>query len=83
MYYSIGFFQHCIQKEAGGNEKANKCNKSNYEGESVNRSQMDMKHVIFEKGEKKNIYFSTFSTDIDTLAPSLYQCVETCSIEDF
>jgi hypothetical protein len=29
-----------------------------YEAESVNRSQMDIKHVIFEPG--KNIYFLTY-----------------------
>jgi hypothetical protein len=52
-----------------------------HEGESVNKSQMDIKHVIFEPG--KNVFLDISSTNIDTLIPSLYQCVDTCSIEVF
>jgi hypothetical protein len=47
-----------------------------YEGEPVKRSQMDIKHVIFETG-KKHLFLDISSTNIDTLVPSLYQCVET------
>jgi hypothetical protein len=43
---------------------------------------MDIKHVIFEL-EKKRLFHDISSTNIDTLAPSLYQCVETRSIEVF
>jgi hypothetical protein len=52
-----------------------------YEGESVNRSQMDikLKHVILEPG--KNIFLDISSTNIDTLDPALYQCVETRNTE--
>jgi hypothetical protein len=53
-------------------------------GESVNRPQMDIniKHVIFEPGKKHLILDISF-INIDTLVPSLYQCVETRSIEVF
>jgi hypothetical protein len=51
-----------------------------YEGQSVNRSQIDikLKHVIIETGKKKILDIS--STNIDTLV-SHYQCVETRSTE--
>jgi hypothetical protein len=51
-----------------------------YEGESVNRSQMDIKHVICEPGET---FLNVSSTNIDALIPSPYQCVKTRSIEVF
>jgi hypothetical protein len=54
-----------------------------YEGESVNRSQMDIKHVTFEHGEKKHLFLDISSTNTDTLLPLLYQCIETRSIEVF
>jgi hypothetical protein len=32
---------------------------------------------------KKHLFLDISSTNIDTLVPSLYQCVETCNIEVF
>jgi hypothetical protein len=54
-----------------------------YEGESVNRSQMDIKRKTcdIETWEKLFLYISFIN--IDTIVPSLYQCVETRSIEVF
>jgi hypothetical protein len=51
-----------------------------YEGESVNKSQMDInvKKMLHMNQEKKIL---DISTKIDTLVPSLYQCVETRNIE--
>jgi hypothetical protein len=50
--------------------------------ESINRSKMDIKHIIFEP-EEKHLFLDLSSTNIDTLVPSLYQCAETRSIEVF
>jgi hypothetical protein len=53
-----------------------------YEGESVNRSQMDIKRKICDiRTWKKHLFLDVSSTNIDTHVPSLYQCVETRSIE--
>jgi hypothetical protein len=54
---------------------------NNYEGEPVNitNGYRTLKNVIFKTG--KNIYFSTYRPA--ELVPSLYQCVETRSIEVF
>jgi hypothetical protein len=49
-----------------------------YEEESVNRSQMDIKHMIFEP-EIKELFLDISSSNIDTLVSSLYQCVATLS----
>jgi hypothetical protein len=54
----------------------------NYEGGSVNRSQMDVKRKTCDIRIWKK-HFSTCSTNIDTLVPSLYQCLETRSIKVF
>jgi hypothetical protein len=56
-----------------------------YAGQSVNRTQMDIrrKHVIFELRKKKHLFLDISSTNIDKLVPSLYQCLETRSIEVF
>jgi hypothetical protein len=56
-----------------------------YEGESVNRSQMDItrKTCYIRTWKKKHLFLAISSTNIDTLAPSLYQCVETRNIEVF
>jgi hypothetical protein len=55
-----------------------------YEGESVNRSQMDIKRNANDiRTWKKHLFLDISSTNIDTLVPSLYQCVETRSIEVF
>jgi hypothetical protein len=43
---------------------------------------MDIKHVILEPG-KKHLFLDISSTIIYILAPTLYQCVETRSIEVF
>jgi hypothetical protein len=52
--------------------------------ESVNRSQMDIKRKTYDIGTwKKHLFLDVFSTNTDTLVPSLYQCVETRSIEVF
>jgi hypothetical protein len=40
------------------------------------------KHVIFEPG-KKHLLLDISSTNTDTLVSSLYQCVETRSIQVF
>jgi hypothetical protein len=50
-----------------------------YEEESVNRPQMYVKHMIVETG-KEHLFLDISSTNIDTLVPSLYQCVEISSI---
>jgi hypothetical protein len=54
-----------------------------YEGESVNRSQMDIKRITCDIGtwKKKHSFLDISSTNIDTLVPTLYQCVETLNIE--
>jgi hypothetical protein len=56
-----------------------------YEGESVNRSQMDIKRKVRNIRTWKNyiLFLDISSTNIDTLVPSLYQRVETRSIEVF
>jgi hypothetical protein len=47
-------------------------------------SQMDIKHKTCDiRNWKKRLFLDKSSTDIDTLAPSLYHCVETRSIEVF
>jgi hypothetical protein len=38
-------------------------------------------HVIFETGVAKDLFLDISSTNIDTLVPALYQCVETHSID--
>jgi hypothetical protein len=54
------------------------------EGESVSRSQRNIKRKTYDFRTWKDINFSTYpSTNIDTPVPSLYQCVETRSIEVF
>jgi hypothetical protein len=53
-----------------------------YEGESVNRSQMDVKRKACDiRTWEKHLFLDISSTNIDTLVPSLYQCVETRSIK--
>jgi hypothetical protein len=55
-----------------------------YEGESVNRSQMDIKRKTCDiRTWGKRLFLNISSTNIDTCVPSLYQCVETRSIEVF
>jgi hypothetical protein len=52
-------------------------------GESVNRSQIDIKRRTCDiRTWKKNLFLHISST-IDTFVPSLYQCVQTRSIEVF
>jgi hypothetical protein len=57
----------------------------NMSGVSVNRSQMDIKREIYDIRiwKKKHLFLDISSTNIDTLVPSLYQCVETRSIKVF
>jgi hypothetical protein len=58
--------------------------RSYYEGESVNRSQMDIKRKICHIPTwRKHSFLDISFTNIDTLVLSLYQCVETLSIEVF
>jgi hypothetical protein len=53
-------------------------------GESINWLQMDIKHKTCNiRSWKKQLFLDISSTNIDTLAPSLYQCVETRSMEVF
>jgi hypothetical protein len=55
-----------------------------YKGESVNWSQLDVKCKICDiQTWGKNLFLDISSTNIDTLVLSLYQCVETRSIEVF
>jgi hypothetical protein len=56
-----------------------------YEGESVNRLQIDIKHKTCDirSWKNKRLFLDTSSTNTDTLVLSLYQCVETRSIEIF
>jgi hypothetical protein len=54
----------------------------NYKEESLNRTQMDVKRKIYDiRIWEKHSFLDISSTNIDTLVPSLYQCVETRSIE--
>jgi hypothetical protein len=55
-----------------------------YAGESVNRSQMDVKSKTSDiRTREKHLFLDISSTYTDTLVPSLYQCVETRSIQVF
>jgi hypothetical protein len=55
-----------------------------YEEESVSRSQMDIKCKTCDiQTWKKHLFLNISSINTDTLAPSLCQCVVTCSIEVF
>jgi hypothetical protein len=56
---------------------------SSYEGESVNRSQMHIERKTWYSNVEKKILLDISSTNIDTLVPSLNQCVETPRIEVF
>jgi hypothetical protein len=57
---------------------------SRYEGESLNRSQMHIKHKICViRTWKEHLFLDISSTNTDTLVPLLYQCVKTSSIEVF
>jgi hypothetical protein len=57
---------------------------SKYQVGSVNRSQMDIKRKPCDiRTCKKRLFLDISSTNIDTLVPSLYQCVKTRSIEVF
>jgi hypothetical protein len=51
----------------------------------VNRSQMNIKRRTCDIRiwNKKKLFLDISSTNIDTLVPSLYQCVETLSVEAF
>jgi hypothetical protein len=47
-------------------------------------SQMDTKHKTCDiRNWEKHLFIGISSTNIDTLVPSLYQCVETRSTEVF
>jgi hypothetical protein len=50
---------------------------SRYEGESVIRKTCDIRTL------KQHFFLDISFTNIDTLVPSLYQCIETSSIEVF
>jgi hypothetical protein len=55
-----------------------------YKEEPVNRSQMDIKREPCDiRTRRKHIFLDISSTINDTLVQSLYQCVETRSIEAF
>jgi hypothetical protein len=55
-----------------------------YKGESVNRSQIDIKCKTYDvQTWNKPSFLDISFTNIDTLVPSLYHCVETRSIEFF
>jgi hypothetical protein len=57
---------------------------TSYEGESVNRSQMDTKRKICDiQTWKKHVFLDISSTNTDTFVPSLYQCVEIYGTEFF
>jgi hypothetical protein len=57
--------------------------KDTYEGDSVNRSQMDMKRETCDIRTWEHLFLDISSTSTDTLVPSLYQCVETRSRDVF
>jgi hypothetical protein len=53
-----------------------------YDGELVNRSQMDIKRKTCDtRTWEKHLFLDISSTNTDTLVPSLYQYVETRSME--
>jgi hypothetical protein len=52
-----------------------------YEGKSVNRSQIDIKHKICGIRKKKHLFLDVFFSSINTLVVSLCHCAETRSIE--
>jgi hypothetical protein len=52
-----------------------------YKGELVSRSQMDIKRKTCDIRKREKIFLGISSSNIDTLVPSLYQCVETRSLE--
>jgi hypothetical protein len=55
-----------------------------YEGESVNRSQMDIKRNTYDiRTWRRHLFLDISSINIDTLVPSLYHCVETRNTEFF
>jgi hypothetical protein len=55
-----------------------------YEEESVNWSQMDVKFRTYgNRNWKKHLFLDISSTNIDTLVPSLYKCVEAHSTDVF
>jgi hypothetical protein len=55
-----------------------------YGGESVNRTQIDIKHKTCDiRTCKKYLFLGLSSTNFNTLVTSLYQCVETRSIDVF
>jgi hypothetical protein len=55
-----------------------------YEGESVNMSQMNIKRETYDiRTWKKHLLLDISSANIDTLVPSLYQCVGNRSMEVF
>jgi hypothetical protein len=57
---------------------------ASYEGESVNRSQMDIKCKTCDiQTWKEHLFLDMSSTNTDTLVPSLYQCIEIRGIEVF
>jgi hypothetical protein len=47
------------------------------------KSQMDMKRKTYIRTWTKHLFLDISSANIDTLVPSLYQCVETRSIKVF
>jgi hypothetical protein len=52
--------------------------------EPENRSQMDIKRKTYDiRTWEKHLFLDICYTNIDTLVPSLYQRVKTCSIEVF
>jgi hypothetical protein len=70
---------HGMNESAYGN---NKKTFHSYEGESVNRPQMDIKRKTCDiQTWEKHLFLDISSTNIDTLVPLLYQCIETRSIE--
>jgi hypothetical protein len=55
-----------------------------YKGDSVTRSHKDIKRKTYDiRTWKKLLFLDISSTNIDTLVPSLYQCVETSGTELF
>jgi hypothetical protein len=51
-----------------------------YEVESVNRPQMDINRKTCDIRTCRSLFLDISSTKIDTIIPSLYQCVKTCSL---
>jgi hypothetical protein len=54
-----------------------------YDGESANKSQMDIRRKTYDSNLEYHLCLDRSSTNVGTLVPSLYHCAETRSMEVF